>query len=78
MDVLTPLLATVVDVKDPVAGFVFQSGGDEHSDRNGTICKVIDRAVPDGDDLGPAFMARFGDGKILRVYSEELQPWYPT
>lgn len=74
---LPPLHATVA-MSDLVAGFVFVSGGDEHADRNDTICKIIDRGEPDGDDLGPVFMVRFGDGKILRAYAEELNPWYPT
>jgi hypothetical protein len=78
MDALSPLHATVPEVKDHVAGFVFVSGGDEHSDRNGHICKIIDRADPDGEELDPVFMVKFGDGMIYRVYSQELTPWYPT
>jgi hypothetical protein len=76
--VLLPLHATEVDLAKEVAGFVFQSGGEEHSERNGHICKIVSRDEPDGEDLGPVFKVKFGDGTILRAWSEELSPWYPT
>jgi hypothetical protein len=76
--VLLPLHATEVDLKQVVAGFTFRSGGDEHDDRNGHICKIIGRAEPDGDALEPAFTVKFGDGHVMRAWADELQPWYPT
>ena len=75
--VLTPLHATVVK-PIPVEGFLFTSGGEAHEGYNGFICKIIGREDPDGEDLLPAFLVRFGDGTEFRAWGEELSPWYPT
>ena len=76
---VTTLHATEVELaQQPVEGYIFQSGGIEHSDRNGHICKIIGREDPDGDILDPCFKVRFGDGHETYAYSDELRPWYPT
>lgn len=64
-----------------VQGFIFDSGGDEMSERNNTICKIISRATAATESLlqnGPAFIVEFGDGERAVVYGTELSPWFPT
>jgi len=62
-----------------VEGYVFMPGeGNDLSERNRTICRVIGRAEPEYDGLDPKFLVVFGDGFRTEAYYWELRPWYPT
>lgn len=66
-------------VPNPVQGYIFDGVGDEHADRNATVCKIIDRVEgTDTLEFGPRFLVEFGDLFQMTAYSAELSPWYQT